>query len=216
LVLSDIETGRLLARLEDPCQDNPTGVTFSPDGSLLIAPNNESRSIHVWDLRRIRRGLAELDLDWEAPPDPPEAPPAGPRPRRVVIAYGAMEPILEDPQRLLARYGVALAFRPLDAEVLYRRALVLARLERWDPALGDAQGAAAIAPGDRRVHFLNRPDPVEAGAPRGRGVILEACPRLPAPAGRVPRRARRGGSTTSPGSASPTRRTCTRPGGPSP
>jgi tetratricopeptide (TPR) repeat protein len=72
----------------------------------------------------------------------------------VVFDYGVLEPILEDPERLLTRYGVAMAFRPLDAEALYRRALVLARLERWDPALVDARAAAAIAPGDRRVHFL--------------------------------------------------------------
>jgi tetratricopeptide (TPR) repeat protein len=182
LVLSDVESGRVVARLEDPRQDNPGGTTFSPDGSLLIAANDVSRTIHIWDLRRIRRGLAELGLDWDLPPDPPDAPPAGPRPRRATVDYGAMEPILGDPQRLLSCYAVALAFRPLDAELFYRRAVVLARLERWDPALADARAAAAIAPDDRRAHFLIGRTQLKLGHLADAVASLRralACPRRP-------------------------------------
>ncbi len=65
-----------------------------------------------------------------------------------------MEPLLDDPQRLLTRYGVALTIRPRDAEAFYRRALVRVRLERWDDALADARTAAEVAPRDRRAWFL--------------------------------------------------------------
>jgi tetratricopeptide (TPR) repeat protein len=65
-----------------------------------------------------------------------------------------MEPMLEDPGRLLTRYGVALSFRPRDAEASYRRAVVRSRLGRWEQALADARVAAELAPADRRVHFL--------------------------------------------------------------
>src|SRR5262249_25865626 len=67
VVLVDPGTGRELARLEDPDQDSPAGLLFSPDGTLLIGLSNDSFCVRVYDLRRIRQGLADLGLDWEAP-----------------------------------------------------------------------------------------------------------------------------------------------------
>jgi len=32
---------------------------------------HDSRSVHVWDLRKIREQLAKLDLDWDPPSYPP-------------------------------------------------------------------------------------------------------------------------------------------------
>jgi WD40 repeat protein len=61
-------TGRDLARLEDPSQDVAIRLCFSPDGSLLASVTNDSRSIHLWDLRLIRRQLAQRGLDLELPP----------------------------------------------------------------------------------------------------------------------------------------------------
>jgi serine/threonine protein kinase/WD40 repeat protein len=73
--LVDFETGLEYARLEDPHQDNGNSY-FSDDGSLLVTTNNDSRSIHVWNLRAIREHLAEMGLDWDLPPYPPARQPA--------------------------------------------------------------------------------------------------------------------------------------------
>jgi serine/threonine protein kinase/WD40 repeat protein len=65
--LVDPDTGKEYARLEDPNQDRARHITFSPDGTRLIATNDDSLSIHVWDLRMIRDKLAKMDLDWALP-----------------------------------------------------------------------------------------------------------------------------------------------------
>jgi serine/threonine protein kinase/WD40 repeat protein len=75
LALVEVESGRELARLEDPNQDGATHMVFSPDGSRLVAVNlSDSGTVHVWDLRAIREQLKELGLDWDAPPLPPADP----------------------------------------------------------------------------------------------------------------------------------------------
>ena len=73
--LLDPETCRPLATLEDPNQDRAEwfSIGFTPDGTALVASGDESRSVHVWDLRLIREGLASRGLDWDRPPYPPPA-----------------------------------------------------------------------------------------------------------------------------------------------
>ncbi len=78
--LVETETGRTLARLESPdlCPIQPT---FSPDGSRLVAITNDGPAVHVWDLRAIRKQLAGMGLDWDAPAysgDDPSDPSARP------------------------------------------------------------------------------------------------------------------------------------------
>jgi tetratricopeptide (TPR) repeat protein len=74
LALVEVDSGRELARLEDPNQDEATFMVFSPDGSRLVTVNaSDSGMIHVWDLRTIREHLKELGLDWDAAPLPPAA-----------------------------------------------------------------------------------------------------------------------------------------------
>ena len=68
--LVDAATGRDLARIEGPSRDNLRSITFSPDGTLL-AGAADFRSIHVWDLRAVRRELAAIGLDWDLPSYPP-------------------------------------------------------------------------------------------------------------------------------------------------
>jgi WD40 repeat protein len=70
--LLDPETGKELARLEDPNRDRAWALTFSADGTRLASMANDSQSIHVWDLRAIRRQLVKMGLDWERPPYPDE------------------------------------------------------------------------------------------------------------------------------------------------
>jgi WD40 repeat protein len=75
--LVDSETGRELARLEDPHQNGLYYHMFSPDSTLLIGTTNDSFCVRVWDLRKIRAGLRDLGLDWDALPYPPAKTPVG-------------------------------------------------------------------------------------------------------------------------------------------
>src|SRR5207248_4229362 len=70
--LVDAFTGQELARLEDPNLHVTTDFLFSPDGSSIVTVD-KTKGAHVWDLRALRRQLAEHDLDWDAPPYPPAA-----------------------------------------------------------------------------------------------------------------------------------------------
>jgi serine/threonine protein kinase/WD40 repeat protein len=75
--LVEIETGRELARLEDP--DHYAGLSaLTPDGTRLVALARDG--IRIWDLRAIRGGLADLGLDWDAPPFPPATAAVGGKP----------------------------------------------------------------------------------------------------------------------------------------
>jgi serine/threonine protein kinase/WD40 repeat protein/Tfp pilus assembly protein PilF len=67
-------TGRPFARL--PSSGSPYG--FSPDGSHLVTYAGRDGAFQVWDLRLIRRQLAEMDLDWDLPSLPPSAEDAKP------------------------------------------------------------------------------------------------------------------------------------------
>jgi serine/threonine protein kinase/WD40 repeat protein len=68
LGLVELETGRSLARFESPDLNNDGMAAFSPDGSrLVVTTNDPPPCVHVWDLRAIRRRLAGMGLDWDAP-----------------------------------------------------------------------------------------------------------------------------------------------------
>jgi hypothetical protein len=80
------QTGRTLARLESPdlCR---VYATFSPDGSKLVVTTDDGPAVHVWDLRAIRRHLARMGLDWDAPayPDHDPADPSAPPLRSIQV-----------------------------------------------------------------------------------------------------------------------------------
>ncbi len=67
LRLVETNSGRMVARLESPDACNTIFATFSPDGSRLVVTTNDGPAVHVWDLRAIRRHLASMSLDWDAP-----------------------------------------------------------------------------------------------------------------------------------------------------
>ncbi|MCI0642313.1 MAG: protein kinase [Gemmataceae bacterium] len=84
--LVDSATRRELVCLEDPDFTATYSAQFSPDGTKLIGMNN---GIRVWDLRLIRRQLAEMGLDWDAPPYPPANPKSkSTQPLKVVVRHG--------------------------------------------------------------------------------------------------------------------------------
>jgi serine/threonine protein kinase/WD40 repeat protein len=77
--LYDPATRQRLATLELPTgpADLAGGLGLSPDGTRLAATTDRD-VVALWDLRRLRRELAALDLDWEMPPYPPAGPIAKP------------------------------------------------------------------------------------------------------------------------------------------
>ena len=81
LRLVEIESGRTVARLESPDSCAVAWATFSPDGSRLVVVTNDGPAVHVWDLRAIRRHLAAMGLDWDAPAYSATTRPAPRRPR---------------------------------------------------------------------------------------------------------------------------------------
>jgi serine/threonine protein kinase/WD40 repeat protein len=77
LVITD--TGEEIARLTVPEQTRLIPCGFTPDGTRLLAIGQETTDLYIFDLAAIRAGLAELDLDWDAPLLPASpAPPATP------------------------------------------------------------------------------------------------------------------------------------------
>jgi tetratricopeptide (TPR) repeat protein len=65
------DTGVELARLTALVQTRLMPCCFTPDNTQLITLGGETGELYIFDLRAIRAGLAELDLDWDAPPLPP-------------------------------------------------------------------------------------------------------------------------------------------------
>jgi hypothetical protein len=59
-------TGQRLAILEPPQPAMIVSLAFSPDGTTLAVLQRD-RAVQLWDLREIRRQLANLGLDWERP-----------------------------------------------------------------------------------------------------------------------------------------------------
>jgi len=164
--LVEAETGRTLARLESPDQCGVWGAAFSPDGTRLVLTTNDGPAVHVWDLRAIRRKLAEMGLDWDAPPLPdPERSAAnsdGPSPLKVKVDYGQLQGSVEQynshleqeavpAEELLARCTERLKAHPADVDALHTRGHALRRLNRFEEALANFSAASAKEPGNAHL-----------------------------------------------------------------
>ena len=68
--LIDPDSGKELATLSAPDPRIIWDLAFSQDGSLLAAATT-NHVIQLWDLRKIRRHLATMGLDWDSPLYPP-------------------------------------------------------------------------------------------------------------------------------------------------
>jgi WD40 repeat protein len=84
------DTGKVLATLEALRDVTAIRGAFSPDGARLVVSSG-NHTMHLWDLRELRRELAELGLDWDLPPYPPQTPRPG-RPIRVEVKPAAPVP----------------------------------------------------------------------------------------------------------------------------
>ena len=123
VLLLDPDSGREYARLEDPNQDRANTLTFSRDGTQLVATTNDSHSIHVWDLRIVRERLAKLGLDWDLPLYPPPAPDNG-KPLRVQVELGAL----------------------LEADGYLQQAIGYLQANQWDKAVTEFSRAIELKP----------------------------------------------------------------------
>ena len=130
VALIEVATGRELARFDDPDGARASQIVFSPDGTQLIASLLDQPLVRIWDLRAVRRRLAELDLDWSPPPawgtaTPSPAPDFTPRPPPYRVDRGQL-----DEWRKLARIRQpeqAVA----DAESLHAREPGQAEVRAW-------------------------------------------------------------------------------------
>ncbi|MGH7173210.1 MAG: protein kinase domain-containing protein [Gemmataceae bacterium] len=134
--LVELATGREVARLEDPEQSTRQAI-FSPDGTkLIVAAKN---GLRVWDLRRIRQELAKLDLDWDAPPDPPAA------------TRGAdATPLAATPLSVHVEAGDF--HRWAEADALVRQAAQHVRANKHADALAALRQAVKSAPSHAMAH----------------------------------------------------------------
>jgi tetratricopeptide (TPR) repeat protein len=150
----DTENGRTLARLESPDLHAAGAASFSPDGSLLAVTTNDGPAVHVWDLRAIRRHLARLGLDWDAPPvadDHPTASPWDPLPQLELYLgplAGDAEHFTEPPEALIQRYTARLKTQPSDPEAYHHRAHALVQLQHRQEGIEDWTQAIRFRPAD--------------------------------------------------------------------
>jgi tetratricopeptide (TPR) repeat protein len=144
--LVDAASGRTIAHLStlQPLQAAP--LAFSPDSTRLIASTNQKTAL-MWDLRRIRRQLREIDLDWDQPSYPPEhaSPPARAPVRSIRVVGAVLEP---DARRQveLAALDQRLHDHPDDSDALIQRGWVRLRLGRASQALTDLERGVRLRP----------------------------------------------------------------------
>jgi serine/threonine protein kinase/WD40 repeat protein len=130
IALVEAATGRELARFDDPDGARAVQIVFSPDGTQLIASLLDQPLVRIWDLRAVRRRLAELDLDWSPPPawgspTPAHAPDIAPRPPSYRVDRGQLDEWLKvAPKR---RYEQVVA----DAEALHTREPGQSEVRAW-------------------------------------------------------------------------------------
>jgi WD40 repeat protein len=115
--LVEIETGKEIARLTGPEPTHYTPLCFTPDGTGLIATGADQKTLHVWDLRAIRRQLKQMDLDWEWPEFGPAEPKAqAAKPVKVELITGDLRLTREQKARqAIDHYRHEVKVRPDDA-----------------------------------------------------------------------------------------------------
>jgi hypothetical protein len=168
--LVETETGHPLARLESPDLCDVGYAAFSPDGSRLVITTADGPAVHVWDLRAIRRHLARIGLDWDAPAysgDDPASPTLPPLPP-LKVDYGptalaghldpkVYEPLISDLETELARHPDQRQIREMLAQYYnnFAWALATAPGSTRDPqrALALARRAVELAP--KAAIYLN-------------------------------------------------------------
>ena len=115
---------------------------------------NDNPAVHVWDLRAIRKRLAEMGLDWDAPAYSDDDPAAAALPPLQVDLgplAGEMEHFTESPQALLKRYTTRLKHDPNDALAYHHRGHALYEVRRLQAAIDDFDIAFRLCPDDAHL-----------------------------------------------------------------
>jgi hypothetical protein len=158
LFLFELESGRELARFDDPEQARIYMAAFTPDGSRLVTTLMDRHYLRVWDLRSIRRSLSERGLDWGAPdslqtPQRRDDTQEAPEPFRV--ERGPREALVSgdfrSPDQIVERATWMIETNPVNAEAFHQRGLAQHRLNRFDEAIADFTAALRVRPDDERV-----------------------------------------------------------------
>jgi WD40 repeat protein/tetratricopeptide (TPR) repeat protein len=147
--LVEVETGRVIARLESPDSSDVVFATFSPDGSSLVLVPGNYPAVHVWDLRAIRKRLAAMGLDWDAPalPDDDTAAAALPLLHVDLQDYSAYS------VAHIERYSARLKDDSNDADSSIGRGYAYRSLGRYDKAIDDFTVALRLRPGQALVRY---------------------------------------------------------------
>ncbi len=137
------DSGAEVARLALAEHEFLSPLCFTPRGDELLVHGEESKIMYVWDLRLIRRQLAEMGLDWDDPPLPEDTsgPPVVPPAVEFVGADLAADPQkMRQYQHSLAALG--LRANPFDAAA---HAHIAQFLEDANPTAAFAHYSAALA-----------------------------------------------------------------------
>ncbi len=148
IALHDATDDRELVRLP-----HPSGYArwqWSADGTRLYVLGRDDHQLVAYDLRRIRRGLADLGLDWDHPPYPPAdawaADPFTP-PLELTVSGAAA---VADRRALSAaertRASLDLFVNPLDPDAHFRLGLWVLNDGRAADAYPHLAAAAALDP----------------------------------------------------------------------
>jgi serine/threonine protein kinase/WD40 repeat protein/Flp pilus assembly protein TadD len=155
--LHDPATGRLVATLDLPEQSMPVDMGFSGDGRKLVVMDFASGRVLVWDLVLIRTELANLGLDWDAPPFPGGRAPldsaAAPLPALTLkLDYGTGSGSLDDLAAVVG-WTETLAEHPEDMNARHQRGHALSKLGRTEEALADFTAALERSPTDTHLNI---------------------------------------------------------------
>jgi len=166
LRLVHFETGKELARISIPDQTRLSPQSFSPDGAYLYAIGGENGRHYRWDLRLIRRQLAELGLDVDLPsyPEPAERTKAWPAPLDVTVhgAELASDP-LKRRQHELVQAALAWGANPFDAEAHFRLGAIALMDGHSKEAYVHLSVARALRPEDFEVRRLRASAAIRVG-----------------------------------------------------
>jgi WD40 repeat protein len=89
--LLDVATGQELASLASAEPGRIGYLAFSPDGGRLAVACADG-VLQVWDLRSLRRQLADVGLDWDLPPYSPVDRKQEPAPLQIQVDLGSLAP----------------------------------------------------------------------------------------------------------------------------
>jgi serine/threonine protein kinase/WD40 repeat protein/tetratricopeptide (TPR) repeat protein len=166
--LVDPDTGQEIATLTPPPESSQRTdwMCFSPDGGQLAVSTGD-HTILLWDLRLIRRELAAMGLDWNAPafPDASTVAPSGPL--KLAVNLGSLASEIERPETIVERQTARLNDHPDEADAYHQRGQALFRLKRHEEAVADFTAALRLRPDDAPLHAA-------------RGAVFEALRRYEA------------------------------------